>query len=48
MPNQWHMFSSSVTEEYDHAGASECDRRVPQVSAVEQGKADRGKADAAA
>ncbi len=25
MPNQWQMLSSSVTEEYDHAGSSECD-----------------------
>jgi hypothetical protein len=25
MPNQWPMLSSSVTEEYDHAGSSECD-----------------------
>jgi hypothetical protein len=24
MPNQWHMLSSPVTEEYDHAGSSEC------------------------
>jgi hypothetical protein len=23
MPNQWHMLSSSVTEEYDHAGSRE-------------------------
>ena len=33
MPNQWHMLSSSVTEEYDHAGSSECypdaHKRVP-------------------
>jgi len=25
MPIQWQMLSSSVTEEYDHAGSSECD-----------------------
>jgi hypothetical protein len=25
MPHQWHMLSSSVTEEYDHAGSSEFD-----------------------
>jgi integrase len=24
MPNHWHMLSSSVTEEYDHAGSSKC------------------------
>ena len=24
MPNQWHMLSSSVTEEYDHAESSKC------------------------
>jgi integrase len=24
MPIQWHMLSSSVTEEYDHAGSSKC------------------------
>src|ERR1700730_7629051 len=33
MPNQWHMLSSPVTEEYDHAGSVECapesHRRVP-------------------
>jgi len=30
---QWHMLSSSVTEEYDHAGSSECyptpNKRLP-------------------
>src|SRR5258708_23124038 len=46
MPNQWHMLSSSVTEEYDHAGSSECDPRA-QASAVEQGEGDGGKAAAA-
>jgi hypothetical protein len=25
MPHQWHTLSSSVTEEYDHAGSGECD-----------------------
>jgi hypothetical protein len=25
-PSHWHMLSSSVTEEYDHAGTNECYR----------------------
>jgi hypothetical protein len=33
MLHQWHMLSSSVTEEYDHAGSSECyptpNKRLP-------------------
>ena len=37
---------SNRAEEYDHEGASECAPRA-QASAVEQGKADRGKAAAA-
>jgi hypothetical protein len=37
-----------ITEEYDHAGSSECDPRSPEANAVEQGKADRGEAAAAA
>ena len=42
MPNQWHMVSSPVTEEYDHAGSSEC---CPDAKAdgLEQGQADRAK-----
>jgi hypothetical protein len=34
------------TEEYGHAGSSECDPSA-QAGAVEQGKADRGKATSA-
>jgi hypothetical protein len=29
MPHQWHMLSSSVTEEYDHAESSECHPDAP-------------------
>jgi integrase len=45
MPNQWDFLSSSnPTEEYDYAGSSERYPVAPEASAVEQGKAGRGKA----
>ena len=47
LPTQWHMLSSSVTEEYDHAGTSECYPDASQTVALEQGQADRGEAAAA-
>src|SRR3977135_3419217 len=47
MPNHWHMLSSSVTEEYDHAGSNEFHPDAAQTVALEQGQADRGKAPAA-
>src|SRR5260370_36420973 len=45
MPIRWHMLLDlySRAEEYGHAGSCECDPRA-EASAVEQGKADRGKA----
>src|ERR1700694_502580 len=48
MPIRWHMLLDlcNRAEEYGHAGSSECDPRA-QASAVEQGKADRGKTTAA-
>ena len=47
MPHQWLMLSSSITEEYDHAGKSECCTDASKTVALEQGQADRGKAAAA-
>jgi tripartite-type tricarboxylate transporter receptor subunit TctC len=35
MPHQWLMLSSSVTEEYDHAGTSECYRDASKTVALE-------------
>src|ERR1700694_2724478 len=45
--HQWHMLRSSVTEEYDHAGSSECYPDAAQTDALEQGQADRRQAAAA-
>ena len=38
MLNQWHMLSSSLTEEYDHAGSSECDPRAQKRVPWNKGK----------
>src|SRR5438477_13159393 len=43
MPYQGHMLLASVTEEYDHAGPSECDSSDTKTRAMEQGQADRRK-----
>jgi hypothetical protein len=44
MLHQWHMLPSSVTEEYDHAGSSECRPDASSTVAPEQRQADRGEA----
>jgi len=41
------MLLASVTEEYGHAGSSECNPHAPEASALEQGQGDRGEAAAA-
>src|SRR6267378_8513642 len=41
------MLLASVTEEYGHAGSSECNPHAPQASALEQGQGDWGEAAAA-